>query len=130
MKKKVLSLLLIVAMFATMLTGCDSKIKDEKSQVTENVIEYDYFQELNVVDDNYRNYYEIFVYSFYDSDGDCVGDLQGVIKKLDYVEYMGFNGIWLMPIMPSPSYHKYDVVDYCAIDEVYGSMEDFDQLVK
>ena len=70
MKKKVLSLLLIVAMFATMLTGCDSKIKDEKSQVTENVIEYDYFQELNVVDDNYRNYYEIFVYSFYDSDGD------------------------------------------------------------
>lgn len=130
MKKKVLSLLLVVAMFATMLTGCDSKIKDEKSQVTENVIEYDYFQELNVVDDNYRNYYEIFVYSFYDSDGDCIGDLQGVIKKLDYVEYMGFNGIWLMPIMPSPSYHKYDVVDYCAIDEKYGTMEDFEQLLK
>lgn len=129
MKKKVLSLLLIVAMFATMLTGCDSKIKDEKSQVTENVIEYDYFQELNVVDDNYRNYYEIFVYSFYDSDGDCIGDLQGVIKKLDYIEYMGFNGIWLMPIMPSPTYHKYDVTDYYAIDETYGTMEDFEALI-
>lgn len=129
MKKKVLSLLLIVAMFATMLTGCDSKIKDEKSQVTENVIEYDYFQELNVVDDNYRNYYEIFVYSFYDSDGDCVGDLQGVIEKLDYIEYMGFNGIWLMPIMPSPTYHKYDVTDYYAIDETYGTMEDFEALI-
>lgn len=130
MKKRGISLLLIVAMFATMLTGCDNKIKDEKSQVTENVIEYDYYQELNVVDDNYRNYYEIFVYSFYDSDGDCIGDLQGVIEKLDYVEYMGFNGIWLMPIMPSPTYHKYDVTDYMAIDEVYGTMEDFDQLVE
>ena len=129
MKKRVMSLLLIVAMLATMLTGCDSKIKDEKSQVTENVIEYDYYQELNVIDDNYRNFYEIFVYSFYDSDGDCVGDLQGVIEKLDYVEYMGFNGIWLMPIMPSPTYHKYDATDYCAIDEVYGTMEDFEQLV-
>ena len=120
-----------MAMLATMLTGCgDNKIKDEKSQVTENVIEYDYYQELNVIDDNYRNYYEIFVYSYYDSDGDCVGDLQGVIEKLDYVEYMGFNGIWLMPIMPSPSYHKYDVTDYMAIDDVYGTMEDFDKLVE
>ena len=124
-----MSLLLIVAMFATMLTGCDTKIKDEKSQVTENVIEYDYYQELNVIDDNYRNYYEIFVYSFYDSDGDCIGDLQGVIKKLDYIEYMGFNGIWLMPIMPSPTYHKYDVTDYYAIDETYGTMEDFEALI-
>ena len=129
MKKRVMSLLLIVAMFATMLTGCDTKIKDEKSQVTENVIEYDYYQELNVIDDNYRNYYEIFVYSFYDSDGDCIGDLQGVIKKLDYIEYMGFNGIWLMPIMPSPTYHKYDVTDYYAIDETYGTMEDFEALI-
>lgn len=118
-----------MAMLAAMLTGCDSKIKDEKSQVTENIIEYDYYQELNVIDDNYRNFYEIFVYSFYDSDGDCVGDLQGVIEKLDYVEYMGFNGIWLMPIMPSPTYHKYDATDYCAIDEIYGTMEDFEQLV-
>lgn len=120
----------MTAMLATMLTGCDTKIKDEKSQVTENVVEYDYYQELNVIDDNYRNYYEIFVYSFYDSDGDCVGDLQGVIEKLDYVEYMGFNGIWFMPIMSSPSYHKYDVTDYYAIDELYGSMEDFEELVK
>ena len=131
MKKRVLSLLLAAAMLMTMMTGCgDNKIKDEKSQVTENVMEYDYYQELNVIDDNYRNYYEIFVYSFYDSDGDCIGDLQGVIEKLDYVEYMGFNGIWLMPIMPSPSYHKYDVTDYCAIDEVYGTMEDFDKLIE
>ena len=130
MKKRALSLFLALSILATMLTGCDTKIKDEASQVTKNIVEYDYYQELNIIDDNYRNYYEIFVYSFYDSDGDCIGDLQGVIQKLDYIEYMGFNGIWLMPIMPSPSYHKYDVTDYYAIDEVYGTMDDFDQLVE
>ena len=129
MKRKIISLLLITAMFATMLTGCEQKKQDEGSQVVENVIEYDYYQDLNIIDDNYRNFYEIFVYSFYDSNGDCVGDLQGVIEKLDYVEYMGFNGIWLMPIMPSPTYHKYDATDYCAIDKAYGTMEDFEQLV-
>ena len=62
---------------------------------------YKYEQKLNIVDDNYRNYYEIFVYSFYDSDGDGTGDLNGVTQKLDYIQDMGFNGIWLMPIMPS-----------------------------
>ncbi|MDE5866457.1 MAG: hypothetical protein K2H31_07650, partial [Lachnospiraceae bacterium] len=65
---------------------------------------YDYEQDLNIIDDNYRNYYEIFVYSFYDSDGDGIGDLKGVTQKLDYIADMGFNGIWLMPIMPSPTY--------------------------
>lgn len=130
MKKRLISCLLIIAMLATVLTSCGSGIKDEGSQVTENKIDYDYYQELNVIDDNYRNYYEIFVYSFYDSNGDGIGDLQGVIEKLDYIEYMGFNGIWFMPIMPSPSYHKYDVTDYYAIDEAYGTMEDFEMLVE
>ena len=93
---------------------------------------------LNIIDDNYRNYYEIFVGSFYDSDGDGMGDLQGVIEKLDYINDgddetdsdLGFNGIWLMPIMPSNTYHKYDVKDYYEIDEDYGTMEDMDQLIE
>ena len=80
--------------------------------------------------DNYRNYYEIFVYSFYDSNGDGYGDLNGVTEKLDYIKDMGFNGIWLMPIHPSPTYHKYDVSDYYDIDKLYGSLEDFDNLIK
>ena len=79
--------------------------------------------------DNARNWYEIFVRSYKDSDGDGIGDLQGVIEKLDYIEYMGYDGLWLMPVMPSPSYHKYDVTDYKAIDPQYGSMEDMRALV-
>ena len=82
-----------------------------------------------VIDDSFRNWYEIFVYSFYDSDGNGCGDLNGVISKLDYVEKMGYTGIWFMPIHPSPSYHKYDVTDYYAIDPAYGTMEDFKKLV-
>lgn len=93
-------------------------------------VPYAYGQELNIVEDNYRNYYEIFVYSFYDTDGDGIGDLKGVTKKLDYIEDMGFNGIWLMPIMPSPTYHKYDVADYYSVDEQYGTMEDFQALLE
>src|SRR5688572_22110924 len=62
-----------------------------------------------------RVFYEIFVRSFYDSDGDGIGDLQGVIEKLDYLndgdrkttDDLGVTGIWLMPIMEAPSYHGY-----------------------
>lgn len=91
----------------------------------------------NVIDDNYRTFYEAFVYSFYDSDGDGIGDLNGLTSQLDYLNDgddstdtdLGINGIWLMPIMPSTTYHKYDVTDYCDIDPEYGTMEDFDAFV-
>ena len=84
---------------------------------------------LNIIDDSYRNWYEIFVYSFYDTNNDGIGDLNGVTEKLDYIQEMGFNGIWLMPIHPSPTYHKYDVIDYYAIDPDYGTLEDFERLI-
>ena len=80
-------------------------------------------------DDNYRTWYEIFVYSYCDSDGDGIGDLQGVISKLDYLQELGINGIWLMPIHPSQSYHKYDVRDYYDIDPAYGTLDDFGALL-
>ena len=80
-------------------------------------------------DDNYRTWYEIFVYSFCDSDGDGIGDLQGVISKLDYLQELGITGIWFMPIHPSQSYHKYDVRDYYDIDPQYGTMADFEELM-
>lgn len=81
-------------------------------------------------DDNYRTWYEIFVYSFCDSNGDGIGDLAGVRSKLDYLQELGINGIWLMPIHPSTTYHKYNVSDYYAIDPAYGTMEDFQALMK
>ena len=107
-----------------------SESEEVQSEAVAEPVIYEYEQDLNIIDDNYRNYYEIFVYSFYDSDGDGIGDLNGVTEKLDYVQEMGFNGIWLMPIMPSTTYHKYDVTDYYAIDEEYGTMEDFERLVE
>ena len=76
------------------------------------------------------NWYEIFVRSYQDSDGDGIGDLPGLISRLDYIDDMGYDGIWLMPVMPSPSYHKYDVTDYLQIDPQYGTLEDFRALVE
>lgn len=74
-------------------------------------------------------YYEIYVNAFADSDGDGFGDLNGVTEKLDYLKDLGIDGIWLMPINPSPSYHGYDVMDYNAINSRYGTEEDFKNLL-
>ncbi len=69
--------------------------------------------------------YEIFIQSFADSNGDGIGDIPGATSKLDYLQELGIRAVWLMPIMPSPSYHKYDVTDYKGIHPDYGTMEDF-----
>jgi glycosidase len=82
---------------------------------------------------NDRVFYEIFVRSFYDSDGDGTGDLQGLTQKLDYLndgdpatdDDLGITGIWLMPINDSPSYHGYDATDYRTINPDYGTTADF-----
>lgn len=122
MKKKVISVMLTMCMLFSMIAvGCGSKEP-----------------EMNVVDDKYRNFYEIFVYSYCDSDGDGIGDIQGLISKLDYLNDgddttdtdLGINGIWLMPICKATSYHKYDVEDYMSIDPEFGTLDDFKQLVE
>ena len=77
--------------------------------------------------------YEIFVRSFKDSDGDSIGDLRGVAQMLDYLndgdpkttDDLGIDAIWMMPVCQSPSYHGYDIIDYYAIEEDYGTNEDF-----
>ncbi len=87
--------------------------------------------------DNNRVFYQIFVGSFSDSDGDGTGDLGGVLKRMDYLndgdiasgESLGVQGIWLSPIFKSPSYHKYDVTDYYAIDSAFGSEQDLVDLL-
>ncbi|MDO4165185.1 MAG: alpha-amylase family glycosyl hydrolase [Bacteroides sp.] len=73
--------------------------------------------------------YQLLVYSFADSNNDGYGDFQGLIKKLDYINSLGVNAIWLSPIHPCSSYHGYDVTDYDAVNEKFGTQSDFDQLV-
>jgi alpha-amylase len=82
-------------------------------------------------------FYEIFVRSFYDSNGDGRGDLNGITEKLDYLNDgdpntksdLGITALWLMPIHPSPSYHGYDVTDYYDIHPQYGTLDDFRRLL-
>src|SRR5258705_3339874 len=69
--------------------------------------------------------YEVFVRSFYDSNGDGIGDLRGLTQKLDYIAGLGADCIWLMPVAESPSYHGYDVTDYNKIEPDYGTNDDF-----
>ena len=73
--------------------------------------------------------YEIFIQSWADGNNDGIGDFKGATQKLDYLHELGVSAVWLMPIMPSPSYHKYDVTDYKAIHPDYGSLEDFKTFV-
>jgi alpha-amylase len=79
---------------------------------------------------NDTTFYEIFVRSFYDANGDGKGDFNGLTAKLDYLSSLGIKGIWLMPINPSPSYHGYDVADYYGINPDYGTMDDFKNFLK
>ena len=82
-------------------------------------------------------FYELFVRSFYDSDGNGIGDFKGITQKLDYLndgnpdthEDLGITGIWLMPINPSPSYHGYDVTNYRDVNPAYGNMNDVKEFV-
>jgi len=74
-------------------------------------------------------FYEIFVRSFYDSNGNKIGDIKGMEKQIPYLKELGIDALWLMPISPSPSYHGYDVTDYKGINEDYGNIEDFRKFV-
>lgn len=154
MKKRwIVELLCVCMLTGSLLGGCGDSEKVETEETIEEtvtteesggriIIESPMAQanagDLHIIEDKYRTFYEVFVYSYYDSDGDGIGDIPGLIQKLDYIndgddtttEDLGFNGLWLMPIMPSTTYHKYDVTDYCNIDPEYGTLEDFVNLIK
>lgn len=73
--------------------------------------------------------YQIYPKSFYDSNNDGIGDLNGITEKLDYIKHLGVDYIWITPFFVSPQRDNgYDVADYCNIDPTYGTMEDFDRL--
>ena len=117
--------------------GSDSVDADAVNNAKENNVDAPVIELIEAPDDKYGTYYEIFVGSFYDSNGDGMGDFEGITQNLDYLndgvsgsgDDLEIDGIWLMPIMPSDSYHKYDVKDYMAVDEKYGTMEELEKLV-
>jgi alpha-amylase len=84
-----------------------------------------------IVEDWYRDAigYELFVRSFQDSDGDGIGDLRGLIDRLDELEDLGVDLLWLLPIAKGSSWHGYEVTDHRAVDPSYGTMDDFDALI-
>lgn len=94
--------------------------------------------EVNETDDFYGTTYEIFPYSYSDSDGDGIGDLKGIENHLDELndgddetyDDLGVNAIWLTPVCKAVSYHKYDITDYMDIDPDFGTLDDYDELVK
>ncbi|MCH5157149.1 MAG: alpha amylase [Clostridiales bacterium] len=122
--KKIIILLLIIVLLPTLLVLSACKKKADPAP--------------DPTDDNYRVFYQIFVGSFSDSDGDGIGDLRGIINRMDYIndgdinsgKSLGVQGLWLSPIFESPTYHKYDVTDYYAIDYDFGTEEDLKELVE
>lgn len=106
---------------ASILLGCASSLSNSQPASPSPTDSTDWWR--NAV------FYEIFVRSFYDSNGDGIGDFNGIAQKLDYIQNLGVNALWLMPINPSPSYHGYDITDYYDVNPQYGSMDDFKNLL-
>lgn len=76
-------------------------------------------------------FYQIYPKSFQDSNGDGVGDIPGIISRLDYLQTLGIDGIWLSPVCQSPQVDNgYDISDYCGISSIFGTMEDMESLIR
>jgi alpha-glucosidase len=74
--------------------------------------------------------YEVYPRSFQDSNGDGIGDLQGILQRLDYLTNLGIEAVWIAPFYPSPmADFGYDIADYCNVDPIFGKLDDFDKLL-
>ena len=136
MKKtnRLISLILASIMMLSILsvTSCDGDTPGEGED--DNIT---HVPVIDPVDDNYRTFYQIFVGSFSDGNNDGIGDLQGIINRIDYLndgditagDDLGVQGIWLSPIFSSPTYHKYDAKNYYEIDWRFGNMDTLKELV-
>ena len=131
--KKALSPLLCLLLLMPLLCGC-AKTGNNGSELA---LRGEELRCETPTEDNARVFYEIFVGSFSDSDGDGTGDLRGIIRRMDYLndgdpnsgKSLGVEGLWLTPIFKSPPYHKYDISDYYTIDPAFGTMEDLKDLI-
>ena len=136
--KTTLKICCALLLAAVLLLGCSAeKPEAEEGPVGEYAITDPKLLGASPAPDNARVFYEIFVGSFSDSDGDGTGDLRGIINRMDYLndgdpdsgKSLGIEGIWLTPVYSSPSYHKYDVTDYYTIDPKFGTQQDLDDLI-
>ena len=104
-----------------MLDACDQNDKTQQNNKTS--IDRKWWKEATV--------YQIYPRSFKDTDGDGVGDLKGIILKLDYIKSLGIDAVWLNPIFTSPNKDNgYDISDYENIQPQFGTINDFDSLIK
>lgn len=137
--KRTIAFLLSLIMFSIALASCGTREAetDPTSESSELSLRETVYSDYRTADNN-RVFYEIFVGSFSDSDGDGVGDLRGIINRMDYLndgdpssgKSLGVEGLWLTPIFQSPSYHKYDVTDYYKIDPAFGTEKDLTELLE
>lgn len=123
--------LIVITLLIVMLGSCTKLNREYKLNITNNLMSKN-------IDDEYRVFYQIFIGSFSDSNKDGIGDLRGIINRFDYLNdgddnsgmSLGIEGIWLSPMMPSNSYHKYDVKNYMMIDPKFGTLDDFIELLE
>jgi glycosidase len=93
-------------------------------------VEYDMVDTSLYFEENVDVCYQIFPISYADSNGDGYGDIKGITENIDYLaNTLGVDCIWLNPVQPSPTYHKYDVLDYYGIDAQLGTMDDYQELL-
>ena len=137
-KNKIFSLLLSFVLLLSTVACQNHQKSDFIKTERKSAISKEFYDLKPVnIDDKYETFYELFVYSFADSNNDGIGDFQGLIDKFYYIndgkddslDDLGVSALWLMPINPSPTYHKYDVLDYKDIDPQYGSLVDFDKFI-
>lgn len=120
---KIISLLAFVCCTVTMITSCNSDTNTKSTAATAIDSNKKWWKQAVV--------YQVYPRSFKDSDGDGVGDLKGIISKLDYIKNLGVDAVWLNPIYTSPNDDNgYDISDYRTIMKDFGTMEDFDLLLK
>lgn len=130
MKKLLIFLIMITAIFT--ISSCTNDDNQGESQNEDELVAYtaDNYLFDDVTNKDGSVCYEIFVRSFYDTNSDGIGDFNGITQQLPYLYDLGVKTLWLMPIMPSPTYHGYDVVDYYDVNPEYGTMADFDRLLE
>ena len=127
MNKKLIGLALVFTLIIT-LVACGETSNDDDNNDDES--SYEMLATSEALKDN-DVCYQIFPISFADSDDDGYGDIQGIIDNVDYlVNTLDVDCVWLNPINPSPSYHKYDVVDYYDVDSRFGTIQEYITLVE